>query len=374
MPRPSAARIWSVSDPKLQYELSCVVHVHSTYSDGTASVPELLEVARSAGVDAVLLTDHDTLAARREGWEGHHDGVFLMVGVEVSPKSGHYLAFGVEEEISHRGRSAAEIAAAVRAAGGVGFAAHPFSRGGRMLVPSIARRIVLPHGWPALEDDGGLDGLELWSLLTDAAEGWATPAEAVRWLRDPETAIASGPPAHHLALWDALSARRRMPAIGGLDDHQRGIRFRGAVRSPVPLRRTFDLLRTHLLCERPLSGDVAQDRETILAALRSGGAWLTCPCVEAAHGARMWAERTDGSTISIGAEAPAARSILRLRLPRAAEVTLRRDGDVIDTGKSAELGVEIGEPGAYRVEARINGRLWLLSNPIHLRRGPAARS
>jgi hypothetical protein len=337
-------------------------------------VPELLDAARSAGVDAILLTDHDTLAARRAGWEGHHDGVFLMVGVEVSPKSGHYLAFGVEEEIPHRGHSAAGIAAAVRAAGGIGFAAHPFSRGGRMLVPSIARRIVLPHGWPALEEDGGLDGLELWSLLTDAAEAWRTPAAAVRWLREPEAAIASGPPAHHLALWDALSARRRVPAIGGLDDHQRGIRFPGGVRSPVPHQRTFNLLRTHLLCERPLTGDVPSDRETILTALRSGAAWLHCPCVEAADGVRMWAERSDGTTTGIGAEAPAERTMLRLRLPRAAEVTVRRDGTVIHAERSAELGVEIGDPGAYRVEARINGRLWLLSNPIHLRQGPAARS
>jgi len=363
-----------MSEAKTPYELSCVVHVHSTYSDGTASVPELLEAARSVDVDAILLTDHDTLGARREGWEGHHDGVFLMVGVEVSPKSGHYLAFGVDEEIAHCGRSAAEIAAAVRTAGGVGFAAHPFSRGGHMLVPSIARRIVRPHDWPALEDDGGLDGLELWSLLTDAAEAWRTPAEAVRWLREPETAIATGPPAHHLALWDALSARRRVPAIGGLDDHQRGIRFRGGVHSPVPHRRTFNLLRTHLLCERPLTGDVPGDRETILAALRTGAAWLACPCVAPAHGVRMWAESADGSTMAIGAETPAAPSMLRLRLPGAAEVTVLRDGAVIHTGNSAELDVEIGEAGAYRVEARIDGRLWLLSNPIHLRRDPAARS
>ena len=362
-----------MSEANPPYELSCVVHVHSTYSDGTASVPELLEAARSVGVDAILLTDHDTLGARRGGWEGHHDGVFLMVGVEVSPKSGHYLAFGVEEEIAHRGRSAAEIAAAVRTAGGVGFAAHPFSRGGHMLVPSIARRIVRPHGWPALEDDGGLDGLELWSLLTDAAEAWRTPAEAVRWLREPEAGIASGPPTHHLALWDALSARRRVPAIGGLDDHQRGVRFRGGVHSPVPHRRTFNLLRTHLLCERPLTGDVPGDRETILTALRSGAAWLTCPCVAPAHGARMWAESADGSTMAIGAEAPAAPSMLRLRLPRSAEVTVLRDGTVIHTGNAAELDVAIGEAGAYRVEARIDGRLWLLSNPIHLRRDPAAR-
>jgi hypothetical protein len=39
----------------------------------------------------------------------------------------------------------------VRAAGGIGFAAHPFSDGGHMLYPPLARRIVRPHGWPALE-------------------------------------------------------------------------------------------------------------------------------------------------------------------------------------------------------------------------------
>ena len=65
--------------------------------------------------------------------------------------------------------------------------------------------------------------------------------------------------------------------------------------------------------------------------------------------------------------------MLRLHLPRAAEITFRRDGAVIHTESSAELGVEISQPGAYRVEARIDRRLWLLSNPIHLRR-PAAPS
>jgi hypothetical protein len=179
--------------PSSGFDVSCVVHVHSTYSDGTATVPELLDAARSAGADAVLLTDHDTLGARRDGWEGMHEGVLLLVGTEVSPKQGHYLAFGVAGDVHHAGRTAGEIAAAVRAAGGVGFAAHPFSEGGRLLVPALARRIVLPHGWPALEDPEGCDGLELWSLTTDAAEGWRTPADAWRWLRDSEAAVAQGP-------------------------------------------------------------------------------------------------------------------------------------------------------------------------------------
>lgn len=349
------------------HDVSCVAHVHSTYSDGSATMPELIAAAQDSGADAVLLTDHDTLAARRDGWEGTHGGVLVLVGHEISPRHGHYLAFGVEHEISHDRRSAPEIAEAVRAAGGIGFAAHPFSNGGHMLVPGLARRIALPHGWPALEDDGGCDGIELWSLTTDAAEAWRTPAEAVRWLRAPKAAVAAGPPARHLKLWDELSARRRLPAIGGLDGHQHGLRVRGRVRSPLSHRRTFELLRTHLLCDRPLGGDVDDDRRTVLAALRAGAAWLACPWVAPATGARLWAETADGTTIAMGAEAPHGRCAIRVRLPERAELRVLHDGAVFHETDAASVDVVIDEPGVYRVEARIGGRLWLLSNPVHLR-------
>jgi hypothetical protein len=356
--------------PASPSDVSCVVHVHSTYSDGTATIPELLGAARMVGADALLLTDHDSLQARRDGWEGVHDGVLLLVGVEISPRQGHYLAFGVTHEIPHAGRSALEIADAVRAAGGIGFAAHPFSTGSRMLIPPLARRIVPPHGWPALADPLGYDGLELWSLTTDAAEGWRTPAEALRWLRDPEAEVAKGPAAAHLRRWDALSARRRVPAVAGLDGHQPGIRFRGRVHSPLSHARTFGLLRTHLVCDRPLSGELRSDRATMLRALAEGRAWLTCPFVARAHGSRLWAERADGQIIHLGGETAAGPAQLRVRLPRTAEIRVIRDGAWVHRmhGATVDLGLEL--PGVYRVEARIDGRLWLLSNPIHLRAIP----
>jgi hypothetical protein len=360
-----------MAEPDL-HDLSCVAHVHSQYSDGTAPVPELLDAAREAGAGAVLLTDHDSLGARRDGWEGDHGGVFLLVGVEVSPREGHYLAFGVEEEIRHEGRTPMEIAAAVRAAAGVGFAAHPFSRGGSMLVPPLARRIVKPHGWAPLERQGGIDGLELWSALTDAAEAWRTPVEALRWLRHPEAAIVAGPQSGHLRVWDALSAQRRVPAIGGLDGHEPGIRVRGRTLSPLSHRRTFRLLRTHLLCDRPLEGDVEADRATILRALRAGAAWLACPCVADAHGARLWAETGGGDVIPLGGEGEGEGAVLRIRLPRPARVTVIRDGEAIHESEAQSLDLDLDRTGAHRVEARIDGRLWLLSNPVHLRPPPAA--
>src|SRR5918999_5751775 len=112
------------------HDLACVVHLHSTYSDGTGTVPQIARAGRHAGADIVLLTDHDTLEAKRRGEERWYGDVLVLVGTEVSPRRrNHYLAFGLEREIDHDGLDAAGICRAVRDAGGFGFAPPPFSRG-----------------------------------------------------------------------------------------------------------------------------------------------------------------------------------------------------------------------------------------------------
>jgi hypothetical protein len=116
-----------------------------------------------------------------------------------------------------------------------------------------------------------------------------------------------------------------------------------------------------------LTGELQSDRATILRALAAGRAWLTCPFVAPAHGSRVWAERADGQMIQLGAEAPAGRAQLRVRLPRAAEIMVIRDGVPLHWMHGATLDVGLELPGVYRVEALIDGRLWLLSNPIYLR-------
>ena len=44
-----------------------------------------------------------------------------------------------------------------------------------------------------------------------------------------------------------------------------------------------------------------------------------------------------------------------------------RDGSPTFVEHAAAIDLDIDRAGVYRVEARIQGRLWLLSNPIHLR-------
>jgi len=342
------------------HELTCVVHVHSTFSDGTATVPEIADVARATGADAVLLTDHDTLEAKRHGLDGWHGDVLLLVGLEVSPRGGHLLAFDVDSEVGHGGVDEAQIMDAVRDAGGLAFAAHPFSRGSRM-----SRRIGRPHPWRTLDHDA-LTGIELWSLVTDSAEAWASPREAVDFMRRPERAL-DGPPGRHLAAWDALCARRQVVGIGGLDAHQSGLRLRGGrVLSPFAHERFFSWLRTHVLCDRPSSGALAPDRAAVYRALAEGHCFLGIDGIAPTNGFRFWADR-DGARIEMGGEASAGGWTLRVGLPLDADARLLRDGVEVAAADGSELAWPAREPGVYRVEASLAGRTWIVSNPIYLR-------
>jgi hypothetical protein len=344
------------------YDLSCVVHVHSRYSDGTATVPEIVTAAREAGRDAVLLTDHDTLAAKHDGWEGWHDGVLLLVGLEVSPRGGHYLAFGLDEEVDHDPVPEDEIPAAVASAGGFGVAAHPFSQGSAM-----SKVLGPPHPWRRLHDPA-LTGIEVWSLATDSAEAWRTPLEAIRFLRDPETQLAH-PPRGNLHAWDALLAHRRTVAIGGLDAHQKGIRIRGRVRTPMPNREWFRMLGTHLLLDSQPTGEPEADRDLAYAALRGGRCYVSRDSLADARGFDFWAE-SDRDRREMGDEVHGRHWTIRVRLPRAAGIRLIRDGEVVGHVEGDSLATPAASPGAYRVEAWLYSRgawrTWILSNAIHV--------
>jgi hypothetical protein len=337
------------------YDLSCVVHVHSTHSDGTGTVPEIAAAAARSGADVVLLTDHDTLAARRRGEEGWHGNVLVLVGEEVTPPNrDHFLAFGLPREVNRR-QAAAEICAEVTRRGGVGFAAHPFSRGSSR----FSRIAGMP--WTDL-DCRGLTGLEVWSFVTDAAETLDSVPAMLRFIATPGRMLQH-PPERNLAVWDRLGELRRVVGIAGIDAHQVGVRVRGR----VPLRlmsyhRSFRHLRTHVLCDEPPSGDLARDSGQIYAALRSGRCYMS---VESLAPPRGFSFCTDGA--EMGAELPFERQTLTATTPRPATLRLIRNGKPVEERRDSTLQHATERPGVYRLEAHLNDRTWILSNPIYLR-------
>ncbi|NOX36392.1 MAG: PHP domain-containing protein [Calditrichaeota bacterium] len=77
------------------------LHMHSNFSDGSLSPTELVEEARSLGLTAIALTDHDTIDGVPEFLEaGERLGVTTVPGVEISvdtklPNNGHMHMLGL---------------------------------------------------------------------------------------------------------------------------------------------------------------------------------------------------------------------------------------------------------------------------------------
>ena len=78
------------------------LHAHTTASDGTASPTTLVERAQAAGLAAIAITDHDTVAGAAEAQAaGARVGIEVVVGTELSSTEGavelHILALHVED-------------------------------------------------------------------------------------------------------------------------------------------------------------------------------------------------------------------------------------------------------------------------------------
>lgn len=332
-----------------------MVHVHSTHSDGTGTVAEIAEAAARNAVDVVLLTDHDTLAARRAGEEGWHGDVLVLVGEEVTPKDqDHYLAFGLEREVS-RNQPPAGIVSDVISRGGFGFCAHPFSQG--------SKRFKRAAGMPWTDFDcEQIEGLEVWSFVTDAAEKLESLPDMLRFVAVPARML-DHPPERNLAEWDRLCRLRRVVGIAGIDAHQIGYRVHGH----VPLRlmsytRSFRFLRTHVLTDEPLEGELEHDAAQVYAALRTGRCYMSVDSLAPPRGFSFGAGET-----AMGGEIAFDRQVLHARVPQPAELRLIRDGEEILRREGSELEHRAGEQGVYRIEAHLRGRTWILSNPVYLR-------
>jgi predicted metal-dependent phosphoesterase TrpH len=117
------------------------MHLHTLYSDGTASVRELLDwVERHTDLDLIAVTDHERIDGALRAAEIHAAGDYsydMVVGEEITTRRGHLLALFVTERIPAL-RPLPETLERVHDQGGIAIAAHPMA----MLIPSIGERTL----------------------------------------------------------------------------------------------------------------------------------------------------------------------------------------------------------------------------------------
>ena len=131
------------------------LHVHSSYSDGSHDIHEILtHVVTNTSLRVIAITDHDSVAGALEAQRlAPHYQIEVVVGEEVSTQRGHLLALFVSKLIP-AGLSIPETVKRIHAQGGLAVLAHPLDR----LCNSPMRHWPRPtwEDWLSF----GLDGLE----------------------------------------------------------------------------------------------------------------------------------------------------------------------------------------------------------------------
>lgn len=109
--------------------LAADLHVHTFLGDGVSWPWEVAGEARRRGIDVIAITNHNQVFAARLGrWMAERlGGPMVLVGEEITARSYHLVAIGIEETVSWR-QPADEAIADVHRQGGAAVAAHPVAR------------------------------------------------------------------------------------------------------------------------------------------------------------------------------------------------------------------------------------------------------
>lgn len=349
--------------PPERYEVSGVIHCHSTYSDGMESVPIIADAANRAGLAFLLMTDHDTLAPLHELGEQWVNNTLLLFGVEVTPRHNHYLAYGVAQPVSPH-LPPALYTAAVAEQGGIGFLAHPCDPGSAYLGQNS-------YSW----EDWSVSvytGMEIWNYFSQWIGACTDRRSTLRNLVHWKGAVGAPYP-EALARWDEAGRQRRVVGIGGPDAHGYKVSLLGQKITIHPYLRSFQTIRTHLILPRPFSRDVRADRLLVMEALREGACFVANHEEGDPTGFRFIGRQGD-RWVEMGQEVAIAQVgevFLSARIPYLHHhkpiLRVVKDGQTIAETKDCDLQLWDQGPGVYRIEAWRNGRGWIFSNPIYIR-------
>ena len=345
------------------YEYTGNIHMHTTASDGAGTHAELAQIAAAAGLDFLVVTDHNVLVKAEEGWR---EGVLMLVGEEIhdpdlNPPGNHLLCLGIAEDVVPWRREPQALIDAVNAQGGLAIIAHPHERGSKLLPATYPWR-----AWTVT----GHAGIELWNFNSEFKSYASSIVKGLLLLWRPAW-FTIGPFAETVALWDRLLRERPTVAIGSSDAHALRWRLGPFTLTILPYDLCFRMVNTHILTPAPFAGDLAHDRALVLDALRQGHCWIGYDGAAATKGFRFQARQGERTAI-MGDALPAGSPVaFEVTLPQAGQMRLLRDGEVVAAEVGDSLRCESEQPGAYRVavDRRAWGRqrAWIFSNPIYIR-------
>ena len=345
------------------------LHCHTRYSDGEGTHNDIARAAIEAGLDFVVVTDHNVWV---DGMDGYRylgrERVLLLTGEEVhdqdrQPQKNHLLVYESGKELANLADDTQTLLDAVNDHNGLAFLAHPKDPP----APAFGEDDLSWEAW----DVQGFHGIELWNFMSEFKSKLSSKPRAIFLAYYPDL-IAEGPFPEVLERWDLmLSTGKRIYAIGGSDAHATPVSMGPLRRVIFPYSYLFKAVNTHVLLDEELSGDQNADRQRIFNAIRRGRCFVGYDLPASTKGFRFSAHADRGEAVMGDSLELGFGATLQIHLPRRAQIRLIKDGRLVNTWQATQSAVHtIRDPGAYRVEVKLHslGKLrgWIFSNPIFI--------
>ncbi len=340
------------------------IHMHSVYSDGSGKVEEIVKDASEVGLDYIILTDHNTLRALKEGKEGWYGNTLLLVGCEINDKQNknHYLAFNIEETFSTR-ISAKEYIRKVKEAGGIGFLAHPHEKREHM-------KEHPPYPWTEWDTEN-FTGIEIWNHMSEWMENLTEQNKYQSFLHPLKSIEA--PPEETLKVWDELNLKRKVSGIGGVDAHAHKHNILGFLEVEIfPYKVLFKSIRTHIITNEELQKGkslkaLKHNKKVIYDALEDS----RCFVANDYHGDSKgfyFSAVCDKKNYFMGDEIISNGEVtFKISAPvKKAEIRIIYNGIKIKTSEAHSTSFSTKEKGVYRIEVYLNNKAWIFSNHIKI--------
>lgn len=301
----------------------------------------LADLAKTSQIDFIFLADRVQPGDTDFGIAGFTSDILFIAGGAFDVGGSQIIGVNLHEPIKPN-LTPNDLIAAIHDQGGLAIAADPAK-------------------FASSEDYALADAMEVYN----ARSAWLAQPPATLYLRaiffgtDHFLAGLDLRPGANLALYDRITTGARVAMLAGMGPAD-NLNVLGAKVGTLP--QLFLFCTTHLL---------ARERDTapLLEALRLGHSYVSFDYLGYV-GAFAFFARLGDTTTMMGDEVHLAPGLtLKTELPAPADriAMLQNGAEVTSANNATTLEFAPKSPGAYRIEAYRNGKLWILSNPMYVR-------
>jgi hypothetical protein len=298
-------------------------------------------LAKTSQIDFIFLANRVHPGDTDFGIAGFTDEILFISGGAFEVGGSEIIGVNIHEPIKPN-LTPNDLISAIHDQGGIAVAADP-------------ARFASP------EDYALVDAMEVYSQRS----AWLAQNPTTLYLRsiffgtDHFLAGLDLRPGANLGLYDRITTGARIAMLAGTGAPD-NLNVLGAKVGTLP--QLFLFCTTHLL---------ARERDTapILEALRLGHSYASFDYLGYV-GAFAFFARAGDTTTMMGDEVHLAPGLtLKTELPAPADrIAMYQNGaEVTSADNASALEFVPKSPGAYRIEAYRNGKLWILSNPVYVR-------